>query len=101
VPINVAFFRFFVDGDAEYLSRAWLLDPTTADGTGVTSTAGEPWNGEVYASFGHREHRRWHDGMRYGYIAAGGGPWYVNTLIRSNPVNVHGQRPRRRVRRRR
>src|SRR5207253_2560856 len=27
VAINAVFFRFFRDGSAEYLSRAWLIDP--------------------------------------------------------------------------
>ena len=79
VPINVAFFRFFRDGDAEYLSRAWLLDPTQAEPTGVTAQDG-PWNGECYVSFGEAHDRHWSHPVEYSYIAGGGGAWYSNTL---------------------
>jgi hypothetical protein len=79
VPINVAFFRFFQDGDAEYLSRAWLLDPTLPESTGVTTPDG-PWNGECYVSFGEAHDRKWSHAVEYGYIAGGGGAWYSNTL---------------------
>ncbi len=40
-----------------------------------------PWNGEYYVSFGHSaEGRNWEDAMKYGFISAGGGSWYTQTL---------------------
>ena len=84
VPINVAFFRFFKDGDAEYLSRAWLLDPTQPDASGV-SAPDRPWNGECYVSFGENVDRKWSHAVEHGYIAGGGGTWYSNTLKSLEP----------------
>lgn len=83
VPINVAFFRFFRDAGAEYLSRAWLLDPVQPEvGQKAPDT---PWNGECYVSFGENDDRRWAHAMKHGYIAAGGGAWYTNTLRSLEP----------------
>ena len=40
-----------------------------------------PWNGEYYVSFGHDPNgRHWEDAMKYGFISAGGGLWYTQTL---------------------
>ena len=83
VPINVAFFRFFRDADAEYLSRAWLLDPAQPE-VGP-KTPDTPWNGECYVSFGENEDRRWAHAVEHGYIAGGGGAWYTNTLRSLEP----------------
>jgi len=81
VAINAIFFRVFKDGDREYLSRAWLVDPVMADEKVIKKrTRLEPWNGEYYVSFGHDEGRRWEDAKKYGYITAGGGRWYSRTL---------------------
>jgi len=78
--INAVFFRFFRDGDSEYLSRVWLIDPGEAEVKMVERRGDEPWNGEYYVSFGEGERRCWVDAMKHGYIAAGGGLWYSNTL---------------------
>ncbi|MFZ5555275.1 MAG: hypothetical protein ACOZDY_00905 [Pseudomonadota bacterium] len=78
------FFQVFQDGDAQYLSRAWLIDPVETEGKATASAAqakGE-WNGEYYVSFGHDPNgRRWEDAMRFGFISAGGAPWYSRTLF--------------------
>ncbi len=83
IPINVLCFQVFTHETTQLLSRAWLLDPirtqvsaaTTADG------ASEPWNGEFYGNYGHAEGvRSWDDAVNYGFICAGGGPWYSKTL---------------------
>jgi len=76
--INAVYFRFFKDGDKEYLSRIWLIDP----GKVVEKRGDEPWNGEFYVSFGERDLRLWSDARQHGYIAAGGGSWYSRTLHR-------------------
>lgn len=96
VSINVVFFRFFRDGDREYLSRAWLIDPAEVE-TAVTENRGElAWNGEYYVSFGEGPHRNWEDARKYGFICGGGGSWYSQTLRQLEPgariwVNVPGQ----------
>jgi hypothetical protein len=80
VAINVLCFEVFENGNEQLLSRAWLRDPTEsqlAAGTTVSKSAQEPWNGEFYVSFGSRS---WDDAVKYGFISAGGGAWYSNTL---------------------
>jgi len=71
-----------------------LLEPTKADGK--PAGARTKWNGEYYASFGHGEERDWDDAIRYGFISAGGGRWFTNTLSLLVPggqvwVNVPGR----------
>ncbi len=96
VAINAVFFRFFRDGDAEYLSRAWLLDPSETSQVARETRGEGPWNGEYYVSFGEGPRRSWQDAMRHGFISAGGGAWYTNTLRQLAPgdriwVNVPGR----------
>lgn len=96
VRINAVFFRVFKDGDREYLTRAWLREP----GQSVAPTSETPkskgeWNGEYYVSFGEGTHRNWEDARKYGFIGAGGGSWYTNTLGVLEPgarvwVNIPG-----------
>ncbi len=78
--INVAYFRFFKDGENEYLSRVWFIDPGEAEEKLTKKREGGTWNGEYYVSFGEGKERHWADAQRYGYIAAGGGDWYTKTL---------------------
>ncbi len=96
VAINVIFFRCFKDGDREYLSRAWLIDPTAAEVQVAKKGRKQPWNGEFYVSFGEGSHRRWSDAEKYGFVSAGGSPWYSRTLSVLEPGdriwgNVPGQ----------
>lgn len=81
VEINAVFFRVFEDGERQYLTRAWLRQPDSLQTEPLTrrGAIGE-WNGEFYVSFGVGESRRWADAKNYGFISAGGGEWYVNTL---------------------
>jgi hypothetical protein len=93
VRINAVFFRVFRDGDREYLSRAWFRDPAEVTEDGEETGAGE-WNGEYYASFGY-ETEVVRDGLKTGYLVAGGGSWYSKTLAMLKPgariwVNVPG-----------
>jgi hypothetical protein len=91
IAINVLCFQIFMIGDQRLLSRSWLLDPVLTQVSAAATPAGrgarerEPWNGEFYASFGHGESRSWNEARRYGFISAGGGAWYSNTL---NLLNV-------------
>lgn len=83
IPINVLAFQVFALGDQKLISRSWLLDPVQTQVSAATpgkTQEREPWNGEFYASFGHGESRDWGEAQRYGFISAGGGAWYSNTL---------------------
>tara|TARA_R110002073_G_scaffold207517_3_gene367643 strand:- start:118293 stop:119336 length:1044 start_codon:yes stop_codon:yes gene_type:complete len=80
VAINAVFFRFFRDGDNEFLSRAWLIDPGEVDAKVEEKREKGQWNGEFYVSFGHGDSRDWEDARKYGFISAGGGAWYSRTL---------------------
>ena len=88
VEINAVFVRMFEDDDRKYLTRAWLKEPVVlpAETLSRPGTGGE-WNGEFYVSFGVGLHRRWPDAKKYGFISAGGGEWYVNTLRTLQPGN--------------
>jgi hypothetical protein len=87
IPINALCFQVFTNGTEQFLSRAWLLDPaqTQVNATATPIGEKEPWNGEFYASFGHGADRSWPEAQRYGFISAGGGTWYSNSL---NLLNV-------------
>lgn len=86
VKINVAFFHVFEDDERQYLARAWLREPTLAQsGTLSRTRADGEWNGEFYVSFGVDVHRSWSDARKYGFVSAGGGEWYVNTLRTLQP----------------
>jgi len=84
VPINAVFFQYFKDGQGEYLSRSWLIDPVQAEvrTSKVSRMIGkESWNGsDYYVSFGEGQSRNWEDAVKYGFVSAGGGKWYSNTL---------------------
>ncbi len=82
VPINVAFFRLFQDGDRQYLARTWLISPDEAEANShARKSERQPWNGQdFYASIGVGEDRSWADMVEYGFISGGGGRWYSNTL---------------------
>ena len=95
VNINALFFRFFRDGDREFLSRVWLREPTLSAVEPEGDGKGGAWNGEYYVSFGADERRDWSEAVKYGFISGGGGSWYSNTLSLLEPgarvwVNVPG-----------
>lgn len=92
ISINVLFFRVFQHGDEQFLSRAWLIDPSetqtnAAQATAIGASAKEPWNGEFYVSFGGQTSRSWEDARNYGFISAGDGSWYSQTLKQLQPGN--------------
>lgn len=88
IAINVIFFQVFEFNGQQLLSRAWLIDPgeTQANVAATEQTKGpkEPWNGEFYVSFGDVS-RSWSDAVRFGFISAGGGSWYTQTLDLLSP----------------
>ena len=85
IPINVLCFQIFSNGNEQLLSRAWLLDPVLTQTTARPAGPNEPWNGEFYHSFGHSAERSWDEAVQYGFICAGGGRWYSNTLQLLSP----------------
>jgi len=89
IAINVLFFQVFQHGEQQLISRSWLIDPgeTQANAAVGTTAVGEkePWNGEFYVSFGDATSRSWEDARKYGYISAGGGTWYSQTLKLLSP----------------
>ncbi|MCC7171112.1 MAG: nuclease [Planctomycetes bacterium] len=89
IAINVMFFQVFELDGRQLLSRAWLIDPgeTQANVAATTKSKGEkgekePWNGEFYVSYGGRS---WADAVKYGFVSAGGGSWYSQTLKQLAP----------------
>ncbi|MDA3936800.1 MAG: endonuclease NucS [Actinomycetota bacterium] len=76
VPVNAVFFSFFTDGDAEYLSRSWLVQPTSEE---PASSKPGRWNGEFYAIFGYPQDVV-EAGLKYGFMVAGGGEWYWKSM---------------------
>ena len=91
VPVNVVVFRYYADGDREYLARTWLLDESVTASRHGTKTGGrnrEEWNGQDwYVSFGEEPTRNWDDARRLGFISAGGKVGFSRTL-RSLPVGA-------------
>ena len=92
VPVNAVFFSYLEDDGRRYLARSWLAREDESE-TGSTAYAKKtrgkqaPWNGlDWYVSFGEEPGgRQWSDGRTYGFVAAGGDPWYSRTL-RNVPV---------------
>ncbi|QDT34017.1 endonuclease NucS domain-containing protein [Thalassoglobus polymorphus] len=80
VAVNAVFFRFFKDGDSEYISRAWLIEPDQVEAKVVEKREKLPWNGEYYVSFGGAQNRDWDEACKYGFVSAGGGSWYTKSL---------------------
>ena len=88
VPINVAIFQHFTDGERSYLARSLLVSNDHASSPSASKrSTGETWNGrDWYVSFGESAGgRSWDDARRYGFVSAGGGAWYSRT-IKSLPI---------------
>ncbi len=82
VAINVLCFEIFENGSDKFLSRAWLQDPIESQLATSATESKSPhaaWNGEFYVSFG-TEGRSWDEAAKHGFVSAGGGTWYSNTL---------------------
>lgn len=81
VPINAVFFTYIEDDDRRYLARSWLATSVDAPAaTKAKSTSKRaPWNGiDWYVSFGGD--RSWEDARRFGFVSAGGGKFYSQTI---------------------
>ena len=85
VDINILFFHVFQCGGERLISRAWF-EEDLEEAVPAEAVNKGPWNGEYYVSFGEDEgQRRWDDARKYGFISAGGGPWYTKTLNLLSP----------------
>lgn len=86
VPINVVFFKFFKDKSSEYLTRSWLISPNEVvekSSKSKSQSKSEAWNGKdfvVNIDVIDSEVSTWIDSQKYGFISAGGGRWYSNSL---------------------
>jgi hypothetical protein len=79
-PVNAVFFRYFRDGDSDYLTRSWLIDPNETEAK-ITKKGKEAWDGNsFYVNVGEGPHRTWEDCRKYGFVSAGGSAWYSQTL---------------------
>lgn len=81
VDINILFFQVFRHGDERLLSRTWFQEDLE---TTAPAGSAKEWNHEYYVSFGAGE-RVWADAQKYGFISAGGGSWYTQTLGMLHP----------------
>lgn len=77
VDINILFFQVFQHGKDRIMSRVWFEENVEID---LNTKYNANWNREYYISFGENENRRWVDACKYGFISAGGGKWYTQTL---------------------
>ena len=82
VPINILFFDVFDCDGKRFISRVWF-DEEMPDQISENHASNQ-WNQEYYVSFGQGK-RNWQDARKYGFISAGGGTWYTNTLKLLNP----------------
>lgn len=81
VPINAVFFRFFCDGDRDYLARTWLIEPQEIERKSIVKKGSEAWNGrDFYITLGEDGNRNWDDCQKYGFVSAGGGKRYRQAL---------------------
>lgn len=90
VGINATFFRHFRDGDREYLTRAWLIDPEEVETKVQVKRAQVPWNAEYYVKFLHRDQgsRHWDDARKYGFLSASNATFEQRTLRLLEPGRV-------------
>ena len=84
VPVNAVFFSYLEDDGRRYLARSWLAASDEEKPT-VPSTAKRgkraSWNGvDWYVSFGGSLGRRWEDARRHGFVSAGGGRFYTQSM---------------------
>ncbi len=85
IGINVLFFNVFAHQGQRFLSRAWMFEEDTIVKPHETSS--RTWNGEYYFAYGVDAMRSWDDAMKYGFVSAGGGSWYTNTMLNLEPGN--------------
>ena len=79
VLINILFFNVYECEGKQIIGRTWFGEDIEERLLGANDS--KIWNGFAYAAYGCGEHTRtWDDARKYGFISAGGGSWYSNTL---------------------
>lgn len=82
VPVNAVFFAYLEDDDRRYLARSWLAasdEDSPSAPTVSKKSKRAAWNGvDWYVSFGGS--RPWEDARNFGFISAGGGKFYSQTM---------------------
>ena len=66
--------------------KAWCQAPADPTDSEEEEPGTGDWNGEYYASFGY-DVQVVRDGLKHGYLVAGGGSWYTKTLAMLEPGN--------------
>lgn len=79
VDINILFFEIYKCGNERLISRAWF-EEDVEESNSPNASQNLAWNNEYYVSFGDGDKRTWKDAKKYGFISAGGGKWYTQTL---------------------
>mgnify|MGYP000868963045 CR=1 FL=1 len=82
VDINILFFSVFQHNSERLISHVWFQNDQETQLPSACSV--RKWNHEYYVSFGSGE-RKWSDAQKVGFISAGGGSWYTNTLKMLSP----------------
>lgn len=86
VPINAVFFKYMEDEGRRYLARSWLATSNDRSASGIAKSTSKraTWNGlDWYVSFGGD--RSWDDACRFGFVSAGGGKFYTQTIRALEP----------------
>lgn len=79
VGINTAFFNVFEADGQEWLTTDFLLDQSEVEERQERKVR-PPWSGYYFVNAGLCEKRSWEDYKKYGFVAAGGGPFYSGRL---------------------
>lgn len=90
IDINILFFHVAALGSKRLISRAWFEEDVEEQRPNPKPI--RKWNQEYYVSFGSGE-QFWIDAQKYGFISAGGGTWYSNTLKLLSPGDWGGNIP--------
>jgi uncharacterized protein with ParB-like and HNH nuclease domain len=85
-------FKSYADGftaasidERQDLYRLICEQVWSADRLGLDGGAAPGSSRDFYVSFGHGDTRRWDDARTYGYVSAGGGRWYTQSLQALKP----------------
>lgn len=84
ISINTVFFNTFEHNGETLLVTDWLLDQEEVTQR-AESKEKAPWSGLWYYNVGQDNERSWEDLRRYGFIAAGGAPYYSDFLRKLAP----------------
>ena len=81
VLINILFFNVYKCNGEDILGRTWFGDDN--EDITVDTDKMRVWNGYAYVNYGcGDDSRSFDDAIKYGFISAGGNPWYTKTLKR-------------------